>query len=41
MLSSHVIFGLHVNLIYSCLMLYMNVYEVHPYEVNDDIDDYV
>ena len=39
--SLHVTFGLYVNLIYSCLMLYMNVYEVHLSEVTYDINDCV
>ena len=34
-------FGLHANLNYSCLMLYMNVYEVGIFGMNYDIDDYV
>ena len=40
-MSLHVTFGLYVNLIYSCLMLYMNVYEVHLSEVTYDINDCV
>ena len=41
MLSLYVTFGLHVNVICSCLMLCMNVYDVCLCEVNYDIDDYM
>ena len=40
-LSSHVIFEPYINLIYKCLMPYLNVYGVYMFDMNYDIDEYV